>query len=66
VLTRLQINQCLIDIEAMQPLLYTASKDDILPVLKYFSYFQKKPDFKQELRSTLMAEMKLKMSKSQK
>lgn len=51
----------------MHPLYNTAKIEDIIPAFSIITnLFYKQPDFRQELRKTLMAEMQLKISKNEK
>lgn len=66
VLTRQQINQCLMDVEDIHPMRKT-SLEDILPFLKPFRRCMRPPkeDFDHALRTALMKEIGLKMPKSE-
>ena len=66
ILTRQQINQCMMDIEDLHPLRDRAKFDNILPSLRFLRKCKKrKPDFKHALRKTLLEEMNIKMPKSE-
>jgi hypothetical protein len=63
VLTRQQVNQSLLDIEAIHPLRSLAKLEHIIPFFKLF--IRRKPDFKFSLRKTLLMEMKIKLPKGE-
>lgn len=64
--TRQQVNQAIMDVEDMHPLRSRVYLDHIIPPLRIFrSCIKRKPDFKHSLRKTLLAEMKIKMPKSE-
>lgn len=56
----------MIDIEERHPLIYLAKTEHIIPALGIFnSCINRKPDFKRELRKTLLKEMKIKIPKGE-
>jgi len=64
--TRQQVNQAIMDVEDMHPLRSRVYLEHIIPPLKIFrTCFKRKPDFKHSLRKALLAQMKIKMPKSE-
>jgi hypothetical protein len=67
VLTRRQVNRCLMDIEEMHPLSYLADLHHCLPIFPCLRRCRSsKPNFKKMLKVTLMKEMRLKLPKDEK
>ena len=65
VLTRQQINQCMMDIEDNHPLYEIAKFPHILPAFQRCMKLPK-PDFKTSLKMAILKEMKLKVPKTDK
>ena len=65
ILTRQQINQCMMDIEDNHPLYEIAKFQHILPAFQRCMKLPK-PDFKTSLKMAILKEMKLKVPKTDK
>ena len=65
VLTRQQINKCLMDVEDLHPLRDKVDLHHITPILTW-CFKSKKKDFKDKLREAMMTDLDIKMPKSEK
>lgn len=65
ILTRQQVNQCLMDIEDAHPLRREALLEDVWPCLRFVLFYKKqKPDFRKALRNCLHKELGIVVSRS--
>jgi hypothetical protein len=65
-LTRQQINQALMDIQDIHPLMHRTKFEHIVPGLKFMRRcIKKKPDFQHGLRSSILKKMGIKVPKSE-
>lgn len=66
VLTRQQINKCLMDIEDTNPMKQATSIGQVAPILtKCFKQKNRKKDFSQSLKGVLMKELQVKIPKTE-